>query len=264
MAHRYVHGYTARESQRLNEQSRILEEILHRDVFFAPGSMVLEAGCGIGAQSEILQRKMPAVEYNAVDISLESLIQASQRRLPDYSLEQADVYHLPFRDDSFDHVFVCFLLEHLYDPLKALTELRRVLKPRGTITAIEGDHGSCFWHPETEASLRVWNALITVQAGLGHDSNIGRRLYPLIMDAGFSDAFTTPCWLYADAASPRLLNGMVNQIIVPMVKTAREAALVQGLADPEIWDRGIRELEASGNPPAGTFFYTWFKTTAVK
>lgn len=264
MSHQYVHGYTARESQRLREQSEILEQILHQDTVFPSGSHVLEAGCGVGAQSQILSKKNPDVKFTAIDISNDSIVQARARNLPNYKFQPASVFNLPFADDAFDHVFVCFVLEHLDNPGKALLELKRVLKPNGRLMVIEADHGSCFWHPETEASRVVWHALIRVQLQLNHDPNIGRRLHPLITEAGFTVESTRPCWLYADANYPDLLDGMVNKIIVPMVKTARESALDQGMVDPETWNRGIRELEASGDLPNGTFFYTWFKSIAVK
>jgi SAM-dependent methyltransferase len=263
LAHRYVHGYTTRESLRLQEQSAILEPILHSDTAFPAESRVLEAGCGVGAQSRILSGKSPDTRFTAVDISGDSLNQAKCLDLPNFTFTQADIFKLPFEDGSFDHVFVCFVLEHLNEPVLALSELRRVLRPNGTLVLIEGDHGSCFWHPETELSLRVWNALVTVQSQMGHDPNIGRRIHPLLAKAGFSVMSARPCWLYADAGSSQLLDGMVNHIIVPMVKTVRETA-VPRFMNPSDWDRGITELEASGDPPEGTFFYTWFKAVARK
>ena len=167
MNHRYVHGYTSRESLRLREQSAILETILHADTAFPADSRVLEAGCGVGAQSRILSDKCPETRFTAVDISLDSLNQAKYLDLPNFTFTQADIFALPFEDEFFDHVFVCFVLEHLNVPVRALKELKRILKPGGTLILIEGDHGSCFWHPETDGSLRVWNALITVQRQLG-------------------------------------------------------------------------------------------------
>ncbi|MBN1782956.1 methyltransferase domain-containing protein [bacterium] len=262
--HAYVHGYSPRENRRLSEQSEILKQILHGDTHFEPASLVLEAGCGTGAQSAILSPMFPETVFMGIDISLASLAEARSRGLHRHHFSRTDINCLPFPPETFDHVLVCFVLEHLTDPEKALYELKRVLKPRGLITVIEGDHGSCFWHPETRASRTVWQSLITVQSGLGHDPDIGRRLHPLLSRAGFHVQMTRPCWLYADASCPDLLDGMVNKIIVPMVKTARESAIQQGLAGEAEWAEGIADLEKSGNPPGGTFFYTWFKSIGVK
>ncbi len=265
---KYVHGYSEREAERLGDQSSILEQILHTGTAYPRGARVLEAGCGVGGQTEILARRSPNAEFTSVDISPESLERAAGRvkslGLRNVRFQQADIYHLPFKDESFDHVFVCFVLEHLDEPLKALAELKRTLKTGGSITVIEGDHGSCFWHRETADSLRVWRCLIDVQQRLGHDPLIGRQLYPLLKNAGFKIKIVEPRWLYADAANPRLLDGMVNKIIVPMVETSKQESLKLGLAEEATWTRGIRELSASGDPPDGTFFYTWFKGVATK
>jgi SAM-dependent methyltransferase len=265
---KYVHGYSQRETQRLKEQSRILERLLHDGVHYPANAQVLEAGCGVGAQSVILAKQSPDAQFISIDISPESLERAEaavrSQGFSNFTFQQADILNLPFEDKHFDFIFVCFVLEHLDNPDGALLELKRVLKPGGEITVIEGDHGSCFWHPETEASLKVWECMIRAQAVHGHDANIGRRIYPLLHKAGLDVLASEPKWVYGDGAHSRLLDGMVNQIIVPMVQTAKARSLEAGWVDEAAWAQGIRELEASGDPPEGTFFYTWFKAVALK
>ena len=156
------------------------------------------------------------------------------------------------------------MLEHLPNPSLALQSLKRVLKKGGSLTVIEGDHGSCFWHPETDASRQAWRCLIEAQKSLGCDPLIGRRLYPLLTKAGFAVESVMPKWVYTDANNPSLMDGVLNKIIVPMVKTAKNDSLAAGWIDAATFDQGIRDLEASGTPPNGTFFYTWFKGKSIK
>jgi len=264
----YVHGYTKREFERLRDQSGILEKLLHSDTSYPAGSKVLEAGCGVGAQTRMLAKRSPDAEITSIDISEESLSKAraliNKEKISNVSFHQASILDMPFPNECFDHVFICFVLEHLEGPLGALAEIKRVLKPGATITLIEGDHGSCFWHPETEESLRVWHALIEAQKQLGHDPLIGRRLYPLLSQAAFKIRGVSPRWVYADSKNPELMDGMVNKIIVPMVESSKLQALESKLIDKSTWDRGINDLSTSGIPPNGTFFYTWFKGVAVK
>jgi ubiquinone/menaquinone biosynthesis C-methylase UbiE len=263
----YVHGYSPREAERLQDQSGILEELLHRDTRYSTGSQVLEAGCGIGAQTRILAGNSPGAQFTSVDISEDSLNQARTRiqseEITNVTFQKENILSLSFPDRHFDHIFVCFVLEHLVKPLDALSELKRVLKPGGTITVIEGDHGSCFWYPETAESLQVWLALIIAQQQLGHDPLIGRQLYPLLCQADFRIKEVAPRYVYADAANPALLDGMVNKIIVPMVESSKREIFKYKIVTDTIWQKGIRDLTASGNPPNGTFFYTWFKALAV-
>ncbi len=264
----YVHGYSQREAERLCDQSGILQKLLHSGTTYGAGDSVLEAGCGVGAQSVILSQNSPQADFISIDMSANSLNVARERinaeRRTNVQFQQADLMKLPFADESFGHVFVCFVLEHLKEPLRALIELRRVLRRGGSITVIEGDHGSCFWHPETEASIRVWDCLIKAQASMDHNALIGRQLYPLLNQAGFAVQNVSPAWVYADAGNPRLLDGMVNKIIVPMVETARDKSLEMEMIDKLTWAQGISDLERSGMPPEGTFFYTWFKGVALK
>ena len=71
-----------------------------------------------------------------------------------------------------------------------------------TITVIEGDHGSCYFHPETKEAVRAWNYLIEVQAALGGNSLIGRQLYPLLAQAGFREVGVSPRVVYCDLSRP--------------------------------------------------------------
>ena len=264
----YVHGYTSRETQRLLEQSLILEELLHTGTSYQPGERVLEAGCGVGAQTRILARRNPQTQFECIDISPDSIEQARevarQEGIKNVSFQQADLYSLSHVGAGFDHVFVCFVLEHLADPADALSILKQVLKPGGTITLIEGDHGSGFWTPETEASRKAWKGLVDSQFSLGHDPNIGRRIYPLLKEAGFHIPDVSPRWVYADQSNSELLDGVINQIIAPMVYSAEKQILDSAYMERDEWNKGLADIRTVARHRNGTFFYTWFKGIGVK
>jgi SAM-dependent methyltransferase len=252
----YVHGYEERERRRLHDQAGSLVELLHHDTAYAAGSRVLEAGCGVGAQTVTLARRSPEARFTSIDRSADSLAQAPAFANVEY--RQADIFALPFEDGAFDHVFVCFVLEHLDDPLRALRHLQRVLKPGGTLTVIEGDHGSASFHPESDAARDAIRALVDLQSG---DANIGRRLYPLLVEAGLDQVRVSPRLVYVDTSRPELVSGFTLNTFTAMVAGVREAALGAGLIAEERFDQGIADLEATA---AGTFCYTFFKATAVR
>ena len=183
----YVHGYSERERQRLRDQSQTLADLLHHDTSYPAGSRVLEAGCGVGAQTVILARNSPEAQFTAIDASPSSIATAQaaigSAGLCNVTFQVADIFQLPFPEASFDHVFVCFVLEHLRQPDEALRRLRAVLKPGGSLTVIEGDHGSTFFHPRSAAAWRTIQCLIDVQAAMGGNALIGRELYPLVRRA---------------------------------------------------------------------------------
>jgi SAM-dependent methyltransferase len=102
------------------------------------------------------------------------------------TLLRADVFDLPFPAGYFDHAFICFVLEHLPDPEGALQALKRALRPGGSMTVIEGDHGSAFFHPDSPSARRAIQCMVELQQRAGGDPLIGRRLYPLLVEAGLS------------------------------------------------------------------------------
>ena len=263
----YVHGYDGMEAARLQDQAQTLEDLLHASTRYPPGSTVLEAGCGVGAQTVPLARNSPGARITAVDVSAASLGQARERvaaaGLANVQFQQADVYGLPFKDGSFDHVFVCFLLEHLRDPAAVLAGLRRVLRPSGTATVIEGDHGSTLFHPDNVAAHDAIRCQVELQRAAGGDALIGRRLHPLLQGAGFSEVRVSPRLVYVDGSKPSLADGFVLKTFTAMVAGVRSPAIAAGLTTPERFDAGLAALRRTAGPD-GAFCYTFFKATGFK
>lgn len=263
----YVHGYSTRESIRLVDQAVTLTELLHSDTVYPAGSKVLEAGCGVGAQTAIMAKNSPQAQFTSIDISSTSLQAASaliaESHLTNVTFQNADIFALPFPSESFDHIFVCFVLEHLKDPASALRALLPVLKRGGTITVIEGDHGSAYYHPESLSASRTIQALIDIQAMLGGNSLIGRQLYPLLKNAEFQNINVSPRMVYADSSRPGLVEGFTRNTFIAMVEGVRQQALDWKLMDKDEWDNGIAELYDSTTED-GVFCYTFFKGTALR
>jgi len=259
----YVHGYSDRETQRLNEQSLILEELLHAGTSYQAGSRVLEVGCGVGAQTLILLRRNPGIHLTSIDMSAESVQKARQNveemGYGNVEFRHEDILDHSLEPGSFDHMFICFVLEHMEQPVQALEHMMNLLRAGGTITIIEGDHSSGKWNPETEASRVAWNGLVRSQQMLGHDPDIGKRLHSLMSEAGIQKPHVEPREAYADQSTPQLLDGAVNQIIAPMVYSAERQVLAMQLVEPGIWKKGLRDLSQVASSPGGTFFYSWFK-----
>ncbi|NYT05500.1 MAG: methyltransferase domain-containing protein [Methanomicrobiales archaeon] len=262
----YIHGYSERERSRLADQASALEAILHGGTAYPPESRVLEAGCGVGAQTVPLARRSPGAAIVSVDVDRGSLAEARERTaregMQPVTFLQGDICRLPFPDASFDHVFVCFVLEHLADPERALRELRRVLAPGGSITAIEGDHGSALYFPPGNAARNNIGCLISLQAQAGGDACIGRRLYPLLVRAGFSGVSVSPRPVYADHSRPELVAGFTRATFIAMVAAVKDRALAAG-RPPAAWEQGMAELERTAGPE-GTFLYTFFRAVGRK
>ena len=263
----YVHGYSKKENTRLHDQASTLTELLHHDTLYPPESKVLEAGCGVGAQTIILARNSPEANITSVDISGESIEKAKRlaekENLANVSFQVADIFNLPFEDETFDHVFICFVLEHLKSPLEALKSVKKVLKKGGTITVIEGDHGSSYFYPRSDEGMRTIKCLIDIQGLMGGNSLIGRELFPLMNRAGYNDVNISPRMVYVDSSKPDLVEGFTKNTFNAMVGGVKDQALELKMIDEETWNKGIKDLYTAAGQD-GVFCYTFFKGTAIK
>jgi SAM-dependent methyltransferase len=263
----YVHGYDPRANERLEDQARTLVDLLHHDTAYPGGSRVLEPGCGVGSQTITLAGRSPDARFTSVDVSADSLAEARRRiddaGLSNVELRQADIFDLPFHAESFDHVFVCFVLEHVPRPVEALTILKALVRPGGTITVIEGDHGSAYFHPDSPAAHAAIQCQVELQRRAGGDSLIGRQVYPLMVAAGLHAVRVSPRMVYVDSSRPELVDGFTRKTFTAMIEGVREPAIAAGLIDPDSFDEGIRDLHRTTEAD-GVFCYTFFKGTGEK
>ena len=207
----YVHGYQPTEGHRLQDQARTLADLLHHDTWFPDGSTVLELGCGVGAQSVELLRRNPGIRLTCVDRSAESL-QIAEARLresgvPTVHLHQADWFDLPqddgpLRAGSFDHVVVCFVLEHLSAPEDALARARQLLRPGGSVSVIEGDHGSTTFHPDSRAAHQAISCQVALQRSAGPCSPEPGSPTSMSPPARCTSTAAVPAWPTASSERP--------------------------------------------------------------
>jgi SAM-dependent methyltransferase len=147
---------------------------------------VLEVGCGVGSRTVPLAERSPGARITSADISTNSVAEAEKHattaRIDNVTCASANVYALPHHEgavaaQTFDHVFVYFLLEHLPGPVEALTRMRSTLNPGGSVTVTEGDHGSTYFHPDSDAAKDAIEPAIA--AGLSDANRFDKGLRDL-------------------------------------------------------------------------------------
>ncbi len=184
----YVHGYGTPEQERLVEQAEHWRHPLICDgTQLEPGTHLLEVGCGVGAVLAVLGQEFPGVRLVGVDIEPKQLDFARRhlaRAGVEATLLQADARVLPFGDESFDQIWMMWLLEHIADPPAVLREARRVLVSGGVITAIEVDYSTCHAEPSTPAMEALFRAMVQGMAASGW-SDAGTRLPGWLREVGF-------------------------------------------------------------------------------
>ncbi len=267
MSKAYIHGYDHREKRRLQDQASTLVELLHSDTSYPPGSHVLEAGCGVGAQTVTLAQSSPKALITSIDISRPSLLEAERKvsaaGLTNVRFKQADIFSLPFGPSTFDHIFICFVLEHLSRPVEVLSIMKNHLKKGGTITVIEGDHGSVYFFPDSEAAHQAIQCQVELQGRAGGNAMIGRELYPLLRQSGFNSVRVSPRMVYVDSSKPELVEGFTKKTFTAMTEGIRDSAIKAGIIEQTVFDQGISDLYRTAEGD-GVFCYTFFKAIGYK
>jgi SAM-dependent methyltransferase len=247
----YVHGYGTPEQERLVEQAEHWRHRLIRDgTDLEPGTRLLEVGCGVGAVLAVLGQEFPGLRLVGVDIEPKQLEFARghlQRSGVEARLVEADALSLPFPDESLDHVWMMWFLEHVPDPPAVLREARRVIAPGGAITAIEVDYSTCLAEPSTPSIEALIRAMVQGMAASGW-SDAGTRLPGWLREAGFRDVDEgeRPYWWQGDdlAGQARYAADVLESALDALVQLpgGDEAELRAGLADL----RGLPDQPGAG------------------
>jgi ubiquinone/menaquinone biosynthesis C-methylase UbiE len=259
----YVHGYGTPEQERLVEQAEHWRHRLIRDgTHLAPGTRLLEVGCGVGAVLAVLGQEFPGISLVGVDIEPKQLEFARghlQRAGVEATLVEADALALPFSDESFDHVWMMWFLEHIPDPTAVLREARRVIAPGGAITAIEVDYSTCRAEPSTPAIDALIRAMVQGMAASGW-SDAGTRLPEWLREAGFRDVDEgeRPYWWQGED-----LAGQARYAADVLESALDALARLPGNAEAEL-RAGLADLRGLPDRPGAGLGWVVHKSTAAR
>ena len=161
--------------------------------FFLPhlksGISALDCGCGPGTITRhialrIAPGRVIGLDFNADQVAV-AMQHAKIQGIANIEFRQGSIYALPFADNSFDAVFSHALIEHLKEPVKAVAEFKRVLKPGGMLGVCTPDWGGFLLAPPSEKLLLAFEAYKQLQNRNGGDVYCGRKLGKFLGDAGF-------------------------------------------------------------------------------
>ena len=233
----YSHGHhpsvtTAHAARTVASSAAYLEPLLEA------GLDVLDVGCGPGSITAGFADLVAPGSVVGIDSSADVIAQAAETHadLANAAFRVGNVYDLDAPDESFDVVHAHQLLQHLADPVAALREMRRVVRPGGIVAAREADFGAMTWFPAVD-ELDEWRELYgTLARGNGGEPDAGRRLPGWAAAAGFADIeVSSTSWVYATAEDRRVHAESWAQRVLH--SAFAEQTLERGLADQQTLDR---------------------------
>jgi len=264
----YLHGFTPEEQDRLRRQARFLEHRIHDRLPFWRSRRLIEIGCGVGAQTEILLRHFPNLHVTGVDRSATNL-DAARANLGEapwtsgrHEFVQSDAADLEFEADSFDAAFLCWILEHVDDPARILSEARRVLRTGSPIVVTEVQNGSFFIDPYSPHTLDFWRAFNDHQLELGGDPFVGAKLGNLLLSVGLRDVSTKVRTIHLDNRVPGERAEFLDywtELLLSGAPSLCEAGKVSQTTVDGMKD----ELHRVGRDPDAVFFYSFVQARAV-
>jgi ubiquinone/menaquinone biosynthesis C-methylase UbiE len=185
---RYVSGYSP-----ATVQYQANRTVARQAAFFLPhlrpGMSLLDCGCGPGTITIGLAQAVAPGQVVGIDIEPNLVEHASvlsrEQGISNLRFQGANVFDLPFFEGSFDSVFAGDLLQRLNQPIRAIKEMWRVLKPDGVIGIICSDMGGRIIGPATHGLEDYYNLHERIWRDHGIDMHLGRHLRSLLRQAGF-------------------------------------------------------------------------------
>lgn len=241
--------------------------MVHDRLPFRRRKRVLEVGCGVGAQTEILLRHFPELHVTGIDIQEDQLKEARRflATVPwatgRYEILRMDAEKLEMEPESFDGAFLCWILEHVPSPQRVLSEVRRVLAPGAPVVCSEVLNATFFLDPYSPQTLRYWMAYNDRQLEMGGDPFIGAKLGNLLSSVGFRDVVTDVKTFHLDNRAPAERTEMLAYW-TDLLLSGAPALLEAGQVSQEVVDGMTRELDRVARDPNSVFFYSFVQARA--
>ena len=244
----------------------------HEAAFFIPHlrptMRVLDCGCGPGTISVGLAQIVAQGQVVGIDREEAELEQAhryaQQHGAANVEFRVANVYEIPFPDASFDAVLAHAVLQHLADPMRALQEMHRVLKPGGLIGVREEDRDADLIYPLPQGLQDAHELLMRLWSQAGGDPYFPKRYRAVLREAGFTRIhMTASCEVRSDSASTTTwANALVH--FLRQEPTLAERAIELGWADSITLEALVDALQTWGAHPDAFWSETWCAAVAWK
>jgi SAM-dependent methyltransferase len=253
---RYTHGHhdSVLRSHRWRTAENSAGYLL---AHLGPQVRLLDVGCGPGTiTADLAGRVGEVVAVDNAPAAVEACrAELAAKGVSNATVEEADVYRLPFPDGSFDAVHAHQVLQHLGDPVAALAEMRRVCRPGGVVGARDVDYPVMCWYPADPVLDRWMEVYLAVARANGGEPAAGRHMLAWANAAGFSEVeCSASAWCHATPDERAWWGGMWAERVVASAFAAQ--AVDGGFATADELEAIAAAWERWAANPDG-----WFSST---
>lgn len=263
----YLHGFSKTEQDRLRRQARFWEYSIFEGINFSSCKRLLEVGCGVGANSEILLRRYPNLHVTGIDIN-DAQIEEAKNYLPTipyakdrHHIKKMDAANLDFDSNTFDGAFLCWVLEHVPDPVRVLSEVRRVLSPGARLVVNEVMNHTFFLEPYSPHVWKLWMAFNDFQYDHAGDPFIGAKVGNLLTQVGFRQVKTEIINLHLDNRNPEKRKEII-EFWTELLLSGKDALIEAKYISTEDFDEAVKELKTVRKDPNAVFMYSFMRAEA--
>lgn len=250
---KYLHGYSAEHRAFLSSRTATREASFFLP-YLKPGMRLLDCGSGMGALTTSLAQWLDPGEVIGMDREPSQVeaarAWAAEKDVHNVRFEIGDIYDIPYPDASFDAVFAFTVLEHVREPLRALREMRRVLKSGGVAGIYDPDYEAMLQAPSTPGlqELNQWMRRFSEENASPY---YARHQREYLLEAGF--ARTEGFAFAVGGGNPQMIPMMYKIVIKPTIETLRPWIVEHGLADHGRIDALLAEGQAWSERPDAFF-----------
>lgn len=263
----YLHGFSETEQKRLRAQAEFAEFTIFQNINFSNTKKLVEVGCGVGAQTEILLRRFPKLHVTGIDLNTKQL-EAAEKFIGSiagakgrYEFHQMSGDNLLFDAQTFDGAYLCWILEHVPNPAQVLSEVRRVLRPGSEIIITEVMNSSFFLEPYSPHVWKYWMAFNDYQHSHAGDPFIGAKLGNLLTSVGYHQVKTEVKTWHFDNRQPSLRKQAIH-FWTDLLLSAAKQLVAEKYIDQETADKAKEELDRVANDPNAVFLYSFMQARA--
>lgn len=223
-----------------------------------PGMRLLDVGSGPGTITLGLAETVAPGQVVGIDIEPtqveEARAAAAERGVRNVRFEVGDAYRLPFADRSFDAVFAHTVLMHLREPVRALADMRRVVRPGGIIGVRDPDVAAGFSVPATPLREQRRALQLRVLQQHGGDFSLGRHHRRLLLEAGFVRAEATASTESAGSPESTRRRAAIAKI---RLQGFAKVGLAEGWVTEATVDAMLADIDAWAESPDAFYVSTW-------